>query len=122
MPAKTVDSTLLRKFLLRARNADGGWGYQAGKATRLEPTCWALLALGGTLERTVLEQWPCAGGLLLERHGGTPNYAFHGQALIVLRALNLEHTAGNRTLLAAMQRVKGMRLPASDINRQDNSL
>ena len=50
------------------------------------------------------------------------NYAFHGQALIVLRALNLEHAAGNRTLLAALQRVKGRALPPSTINRQDNSL
>ena len=122
MSVETVDLTLLREFLLRARNADGGWGYQAGKASRLEPTCWASLALGSTLAHTVLEQWPCADGLLLERHGGAPNYAFHGQALIVLRALNLEHAAGNRTLLAALQRVKGTALPASTINRQDNSL
>jgi hypothetical protein len=122
MSVETVDLTLLREFLLRARNADGGWGYQAGKASRLEPTCWASLALGSTLAHTVLEQWPCADGLLLERHGGAPNYAFHGQALIVLRALNLEHAAGNRTLLAALQRVKGRALPPSTINRQDNSL
>ena len=122
MAAETVDLTLLRQFLLRARNADGGWGYQAGKASRLEPTCWAILALGRPLERNVLEQWPCADGLLLERHGAAPNYGFHGQAMIVLRALNLEHAAGNPTLLAALQRVKGTRLPASKINRQDNSL
>ena len=31
---------------LRAgRNADGGWGYQAGHPSRLEPTAWAALAL-----------------------------------------------------------------------------
>lgn len=31
---------------LRAtRNQDRGWGYAPGKASRLEPTCWALLAL-----------------------------------------------------------------------------
>ena len=122
MSAEAVDLTVVRQFLLRARNADGGWGYQAGKASRLEPTCWAILALGRALERKVLEQWPCAEGLLLERSGAAPNYAFHGQAMIVLRALNLEHAAGNRTLLAALQRVKGTRLPASTINRQDNSL
>jgi hypothetical protein len=122
MSDETVDLTLLREFLLRARNHDGGWGYQPGKASRLEPTCWAFLALGSALEHTVLEQWPCAEGLLLERHGGTANYAFHGQALIILRALNLEHAAGNRTLLAALQRVKGRGLSASTINRQDNSL
>ena len=80
-----VDLALLGEFLLRTRNADGGWGYQPGKASRLEPTCWASLALGNTLERRVLEQWPCAEGLLLERVSGTPNYAFHAQALIALR-------------------------------------
>jgi hypothetical protein len=117
-----VDLALLREFLLRARNADGGWGYQPGKASRLEPTCWAALALGTTLNHRVLPQWPCADGLLLERAGGTPNYAFHAQALIALRTLNLEHTAGNRTLLGALQRVKGTRLPPSTVNRQDNSL
>ncbi len=35
----------MRRALLSAANADGGWGYYPGKASRLEPTCWALLAL-----------------------------------------------------------------------------
>ena len=122
MSVDTANLTLLRELLLRTRNADGGWGYQAGKASRLEPTCWASLALGRTLEHNVLEQWSCADGLLLERNGGAPNYAFHAQALLALRALNLEHAAGNRTLLAALQRVKGTAMPPSTINRQDNSL
>ena len=122
MPVDTSDLTLLREFLLRARNTDGGWGYRRGTASRLEPTCWASLALGRTVEHKVLERWPCAEGLLLERLGGAPNYAFQGQALIVLRALTLEHAAGNRTLLAALERVKGTALPPSTVNRQDNSL
>lgn len=122
MSVETGARTLLRDFLLRTRNADGGWGYQAGKASRLEPTCWASLALGRTMEHEVLERWPCSDGLLLERHGGVANYGFHGQALIVLRALTLEHAAGNRTLLTALQRVKGTALPPSTVNRQDNSL
>jgi hypothetical protein len=122
MPVETSDLTLLREFLLRARNTDGGWGYRPGTASRLEPTCWASLALGRTVDHEVLERWPCAEGLLLERHGGTPNYAFQGQALIVLRALTLDHAAGNRTLLAALERVKGTALPPSTVNRQDNSL
>jgi hypothetical protein len=122
MSAETVDLTRLRQFLLRARNADGGWGYLPGKASRLEPTCWASLALQSTLERNALAHWPSADGLLLERHGGAANYAFHGQALVTLRALNVEHTAGTRNLLAALHRVRGLAMPASTINRQDNSL
>ena len=33
--------------LIACANKAGGWGYASGKASRLEPTCWALLALGG---------------------------------------------------------------------------
>jgi hypothetical protein len=32
-------------FLERAQNQDGGWGFQPGRASRVEPTSWALLAL-----------------------------------------------------------------------------
>jgi hypothetical protein len=32
-------------FLERAQNEDGGWGFRPGRASRVEPTCWALLAL-----------------------------------------------------------------------------
>jgi squalene-hopene cyclase-like protein len=32
-------------LLQQAQNADGGWGFHAGSQSRVEPTCWALLAL-----------------------------------------------------------------------------
>jgi hypothetical protein len=32
-------------FLRDAQNADGGWGFRPGNASRVEATCWALLAL-----------------------------------------------------------------------------
>jgi hypothetical protein len=32
-------------FLLKAQNADGGWGYRPGKSSAVEPTAWSLLAL-----------------------------------------------------------------------------
>ena len=74
------DLPALRQFLLAGRNADGGWGYYAGKASRLEPTCWGLLALGDA-DPAVLTRWPAAGGLLRERSGGDVNFAFHALAL-----------------------------------------
>ena len=36
-----------RDFLLASQNADGGWGYFPGKASWLEPTAYAMLALHG---------------------------------------------------------------------------
>ncbi|MBI3208683.1 MAG: terpene cyclase/mutase family protein [Candidatus Solibacter usitatus] len=33
------------ELLLRSQNADGGWGYFAGRQSWLEPTCYSLLAL-----------------------------------------------------------------------------
>ena len=69
-----------------------------------------------------LRQWPARDGLLLERAGGEPNYAFHGLALLALHAAALEHRDGNGALLDGLQRVKGIALEPSPINRQDNSI
>ena len=125
MPA-TATIAELQRFLLRHRNADGGWGYYAGKASRLEPTCWAALALGDRLPaadlRSVIERWPVRDGLLLERANGLENIAFHALALLTLLALQGTHQAGNAHLLEALQQAKGVRLPPSRINRQDDSL
>ena len=113
----------LEAFLVRGRNAEGGWAYHPGKAARLEPTCWALLALGArAADRPVLAQWPAADGMLLERRGGTPNYAFHALALLAMRALGAPPAGGVRPLLAALQAVKGDAIPDAAANRQDNSL
>ena len=114
-------------FLLAGRNRDGGWGYGPQKASRLEPTCWALLALQGLVPdstlRATIEQWPSHDGLLIERVGGEPNYAFHALGLLVLRALHTEHAATNVALVRALQRGGGVRLDGPNTsNRQDNTL
>ena len=109
-----IDSAALTQHLISGRNSDGGWGYYRGKASRLESTAWVLLALSqdrrAELSTRVLTSWPSRGGLLLEHAGGMPNYGFHGLALLALAALHLEHDAGNRTLTAGIQRVKGVQL------------
>ncbi len=59
-----------REFLLRTQNPDGGWGYFPGKASWLEPTSYAMLALHGdaaspvALARawTLIEKWQLPDG------------------------------------------------------------
>jgi hypothetical protein len=111
----------LREALRRGRNADGGWGYYAGKASRLEPTCWALLGLPGD-DPGVLANWPAAEGLLLERRDGDVNFAFHALALTTMTARGVTHAAGSDILSAALERSKGIALDPSTINRQNNAL
>ena len=41
-----------RPFLLEAQNPDGGWGYRPTAQSAIEPTAWALLALGKTEKRS----------------------------------------------------------------------
>lgn len=122
-----MDIRSLKELLVAGRNTDGGWGYYRGKKSRLEPTCWSVLALtaaghNGSSAGAAVAAWPTRDGLLLERASGDPNYAFHGLALLALYASALEHRDGNRALLEAMQRVKGLALKPSPMNRQDNSI
>jgi len=117
------DVGAIRDYLLAGRNPDGGWGYARGKGSRLEPTCCAVLALGDPqLARAALASWPVRDGLLLERVGGEPNFGFHAVALLTLARTPVEHQAGNRALIIALQRAAGVRVAASKVNRQNNEL
>jgi len=113
----------LRGVLDKARNADGGWGYQRGHGSRLEPTALALLALSGVgahPSSDVLLKWPRAGGLLADPQSGEVNLTHNGQAAVTAQALGLEDLAAR--LAAGLIAVKGQRLPPADTTRQDNSL
>src|SRR5262245_53635155 len=72
----------LRNHLLNAGSVDG-WGYEPGRLPRLEPTCWALLALrtAKPVPDQVLARWPSRAGALVEHDGGTINWSFHALAL-----------------------------------------
>jgi len=108
----------MRDALVAARNADGGWPYYAGKASRLEPTVFALLALREEAT-AILGRWPRLQGLFVEP-GGALNYGFNGQAAIAL-ARSPESGAA-RSLIPGLVRARGLAMPPSVINRQDNSI
>ena len=117
----TDPQSQLRQFLLASRNPDGGWAYAPGKATRLEPTSWALIALPD-VDPGVLRRWPLTGDLLRERADGDANFGFHAVGLLALVARGIEHEAGNTRLIKGLEDVRGVALSNSEIYRQDNSL
>ena len=110
--------------LLSLRNPDGGWPYYAGKTSRLEPTCWALLALqaaGEPVTLDVLAGWPRRDGWFVDRSSDEVNIAFNGLAAVTLAAFGAPG-AMSQPLLSALLALKGEPFSPSTINRQDNSL
>ena len=125
--------------LLTSANPDGGWGYYHRKASRLEPTCWSVLALIQNAEShdqwrpdaplRLFERWQRRRGLLAEEPSMPANLASNG-----LAALTVLHTErvlpgqravleGIRTrLLPGIRGSRGIRLPNSASSRQNNSL
>ena len=78
--------TALLERLRALRNADGGWPYYKGKTSRLEPTCWALLALQAAGEKVsldVLQQWPRRDGWFVDKSSDAVNVAFNGLAALI---------------------------------------
>jgi hypothetical protein len=115
----------LQEALLRLRNADGGWGYYPGKSSRLEPTCWALLALarqaGAPVDIAPLQRWPRAANWLVDAPGTPINYAFNALAALTLT----QHPEGRALaapVVTEIVRARGVRLEQATALRQDNSL
>jgi hypothetical protein len=45
VPDTSFAESFCEPLLRKAQNSDGGWGFQPGAQSRVEPTCWALKAL-----------------------------------------------------------------------------
>jgi hypothetical protein len=125
----------MRVALLSAVNADGGWGYYPGKGSRLEPTCWALMALrnaelGPPSRRAsssaLFQQSRYKDGLLLEpavRDEDRPNLAFNGLAALLLAGQKELGTGGLlEGVTSGIIEHRGLKLPQSPLSPQDNSL
>ena len=112
-------STALRE----ARNADGGWAYHSAKKSRIEPTCWALLALsqGATPDFEPLRQWPRSENWLIDIPGAPPNHAFNAiAALTLLQSASTSSAA--ETIVRLLIASKGMTFGPDSVAQQDNSL
>jgi hypothetical protein len=121
----TTVTAVLRDHLIKGGRPGEGWGYYQTHPPRLEPTAWATLAMHGRQVRpgaAPLATWPVNDGILRERADGAANFGFHGLALVVMRACDIEHSTGCRSLVAGIERVKGIRLEQPARSRQDNSL
>jgi hypothetical protein len=121
-------------------NTDGGWGYFPGKSSRLEPTCWAVLALqdagdsAGDEARVdaalgLVASWQRAGGLLSDTPSAPANLAFNGLAALVIQRGLVAHRADRARygpvvamLLSAVVQVAGNRQGPSTNLRQNNQL
>jgi hypothetical protein len=115
----------LERALTDRRNADRGWGYSAGKATRLEPTCWALLALpreatGADALEPLLKRRG-QDGWFVDVPGAPVNYAFNALAALTLLTFPGRHDAA-RDVAAKLLDVRGLKFPQGKEMRQDNSL
>jgi hypothetical protein len=129
MPSGSERSTLADE-LSAAANSNGGWSYYPGKASRLEPTCWALLALGAdgladgkNVHGAFLSGCQGANGWLVEDPRWPINIGFN--ALTALTWLNRPALAAENKvqhLLAALVGSKGVQTPQTPVYRQDNSL
>lgn len=121
---------------LRGNANAGGWPYQAGKSSRIEPTCWALFALAGVdaaglSENTAtdvsqhlayLRSLQASTGFLVETDPSLVNIAANAMALIALRALGgSEYSDSAQRLETALVSLKGVRLAEPDA-KQDNTL
>ncbi len=128
-PATAADlsriCTDLRNALLAARNHDGGWGYAPGRHSRIEPTCWAELALGRFQGRppdvSSIRRWKRQDDWLLDVPGAPPNITFN--ALAALTLLQDPSTiASAQAVIAHVIQAKGLSFRQMVELGQDNSI
>jgi hypothetical protein len=116
-------SSGLRDAIAALRNRDGGWPYYPGKTSRIEPTCWALLALSGDAapDVEVLLKWPQQDGWVVDVPGAPVNFGFNAVAGLTLLQ-RPDGVARARAVATKLLEVKGIRLEQAPMLRQDNSL
>ena len=101
--------------LHRLRNPDGGWPYYAGRASRLESTCWAVLGANVHPDTTPVTNWAQPGGLLVEPATGQVNYAFNALAGLTLNSHQGQSASTTAGIVGALSGAFGAAIPQSEI-------
>jgi hypothetical protein len=117
----------LAGILLKEARATGGWGYYSGNASRIEPTCWAMLALADEAHNDAhvafLTRCQRADGLMSDRPEFPANLSWTALAFLTFTALSSTVTAEARSrLLTAMTKTAGLALANTPTFRQNNML
>jgi hypothetical protein len=122
-PGRPHTSIALSDVLAGSCNSDGGWGYQRGKASRIESTAW--VALAGVPFSSDALRWlgrvQDGDGWLRDDRRAPVNYGFNALALLALA--NAQPVPDGAAALARnLLSVKGLRFDPSPVVRQDNAL
>ena len=121
----------LRVALRNSANRTGGWPYYTGKSSRLEPTCWALIALGvdgllsseRTQHRDFLARAQQSSGWLTEDPHVPVNIGFNALvAALWLMQPDLASDAMRSRLLSVLVASKGVQAPPLNGSTQNNAL
>ena len=130
MPPVALTSAELSRVLVEAASKTGGWAYSSGKSSRIETTCWAMLALAqensGSAQTAAYEflvSCRRADGLLSDRSDLPTNTAWTALALVTLSALSPSADDDFRQrLLAPLLESGGQQLKNNPALRQNNQL
>ncbi len=91
--------------------ADGGWPYLAGRQSRLEPTCWAMLALGdAAAPRTLISLAAGPSGLIVEPMVPSVNHTFNAIAALALASPEIGRDPRRKGDRRALLDAKGIRM------------
>ena len=117
---------------MSAQSADGGWPYYPGRASRIEPTCWARLALSALAgsaaspvkrAQAFLHTLPHTNGLVFESGLPGPNHAWNGLALLAESSSGEADGPFRRRLIDGLLSAKGIALEQDGSPvRQNNRL
>jgi len=114
--------------LIGGANASGGWPYYDGKGSRLEPTCWAMLAHPPSAGRLDDVHWRYllsrqrSDGLFSDQQDLPANLSWSALALLALSTLSTVPAGPRAKVVQAIVGAAGVRLPDSTVFKQNNQL